>query len=556
MPRYVGIDLGLGTEHQAAVLDGSERRGNSFKVEVSRAGFQKLLQRATEGADGAVTMVMEPTGLAWVPVAAYMSAVGHKVCLIKPQKAHDLRKFLEKYSKSDPIDADTLARVPQIDPDGVSELELSGPERMELRRLVKRRDRLAQEVGNQKRRVHALMVMANPPLMKALGDSAFSRAARAFYCKYADPDAVVKMGCAKLKKFWQKHGHGPADDELIERVFQACSISSELYSELRRNGKIPFDYAAIQEELEAELDWMEHAEKEIQRLEERIAAAYERWDPDHTLEQIQGIGPVIAPSIEAYVGNVLRFHNGRQFVSFSGLCPRKKQSGQSDPAMPITKAGQRLLKKYFYLAAEVARRWDPEFAAYYARHYARGDHHDRIITALARKMALRVYALLKRREAARQAGSTGKPASFVLRNPETGATVDKQQARQLVLETYTRETADPDRHKRDRARRGKRGAGPAKKEWPSKDATSKHAAPPPSVPYPQHASNTRPDVDSRIHQESAIILAPDCPRRGQGGFLSAGQILATLLKNMPVETSVDMLRKNCGNTSGGDDKQS
>ena len=33
--------------------------------------------------------------------------------------------------------------------------------------------------------------------------------------------------------------------------------------------------------------------------------------------------------------------------------------------MPITKAGQRLLKKYFYLAAETARQWDREFAAYY-----------------------------------------------------------------------------------------------------------------------------------------------------------------------------------------------
>jgi hypothetical protein len=76
--------------------------------------------------------------------------------------------------------------------------------------LVKQRDGLAQEVGSRKRRVHAVMVMADPPLMKALGESAFSQAARAFYCQYADPDGVVKMGRAKLKKFWQKHGHGPS----------------------------------------------------------------------------------------------------------------------------------------------------------------------------------------------------------------------------------------------------------------------------------------------------------------------------------------------------------
>ena len=126
---------------------------------------------------------------------------------------------------------------------------------------------------------------------------------------------------------------------------------------------------------------MEHAEQEVQRLEEPIASFYDRLDPDHTLEQIRGIGGIIAASIEALVGNVSRFHNGRQFTSYSGLCPRKKQSGLSDPAMPITKSGQRLLKKYFYLAAAVARQWDPEFAAYYARRYARGDHHNRIMVA-------------------------------------------------------------------------------------------------------------------------------------------------------------------------------
>ena len=79
--------------------------------------------------------------------------------------------------------------------------------------------------------------------------------------------------------------------------------------------------------------------------------------------------------------------------------------------MPITKAGQRLLKKYFYLAADVARQWDAEFAAYYARRYARGDHHNHIMIALARKMALRVYALLKRREKARQARQPAAPSS-------------------------------------------------------------------------------------------------------------------------------------------------
>src|SRR3954449_12248011 len=50
MSRYVGMDLGIGTRHRVAVLDGSERRGKPFAIEVSREGFEELLRRATEGA--------------------------------------------------------------------------------------------------------------------------------------------------------------------------------------------------------------------------------------------------------------------------------------------------------------------------------------------------------------------------------------------------------------------------------------------------------------------------------------------------------------------------
>ena len=525
MNRYVGMDLGLGTPHRAAVLDGPNRRGKPFPVEVSRDGFEELLRRASEGVDGPVQFVMEPTGLAWIPVAAYVSAAGHQVYLVKPQKTKPLRKFLEQHTKSDNNDAEANARVPQVDPDGVHPLQLPSPEQMRLRRLVNRRERLAQEVADQKRRVHALMVMVNPPLMKALGDAAFSQAARAFYREHADPASVVEMGREQLKQFWKTRGRGAVDEDLIDRVFQACAKTAELVDELRRKQQLPFYYSDMQEEFRAELDWMEHAENEVHRLEQQIAEAYERCDPDHTLEQIQGIGGIIAPTIEALVGNISRFQNGRQFTSYCGLCPRKKQSGLSDPAMPITKSGQRLLKKYLYLAASVARHWDAEFAAYYARRYARGDHHNRIMIALARKMVWRVDALLKRRQQARETVSDGaaQPVRFLFRDPETRETIDKTQARQLILEKYTRAAANPERHTRDRARRGKtEGTGPAKIEWPSKDATSKPTVPDPEISQPRHSGNN-PIKDVKTNG-----------RRGRG-WMSLGDVLAEFYKRMAVE---------------------
>jgi transposase len=527
MDRYVGIDLGIRTSHKAVVLDGLERRGKPFSFEVSRDGFEELLRRATAGGEGPVKFVLDPTGLAWVPVAAYVTAAGHRAYLVKPQKASRLRKFLYEHTKSDSTDAETNGRLPQVDREGAHELTLPTAEQMTLRQLVKRRERLMREAADQKRRIHALMVMANPSLMSAMGEAAFGQAAQAFYRSYADPEKVVKLGLAGLCKFWSRHSKGKAAPELAVRVFEACRKTVELYSNLRRTNRLPFDYGEIQEELRADLDWMERAEQEAKKLDPRIVEIYQRFDPDCTLETIMGIGEVIAPAVEALIGNIVRFRSGRRFVGYIGLCPRKKQSGMSDPAMPITKAGQRLLKKYFYLAAETARHWDPDFAAYYARRYARGDDHNRIIIALARKMALRVYAVLMRRERARQATATGRPAEpvpYVLRNPKDGSAIDKKQARALILENYTRAVANPERSKRDAARKGKtKVTGPAKVEWPSKDATNGKPVPP---SQPQIA---RPRIERNQ------------PEARGGDWVSIGEVLSRILG----EPLVENLRKSC-----------
>lgn len=516
MNRYVGVDLGIRTNHRAAVLDGPLPRGKPFSFTVTRGGFEELLRRATEGVEGPVKFVLEPTGLAWVPLAAYVSSAGHEVYLAKPKKASDLRKFLHQHVKSDSADAEANALLPQMDPRGVHRLRLPTAEQMTLRRLVKRRERLVRQASDGKRRIHALMVMANPPLMAALGESAFGDAAMDFYRRYADPEQVMKLGLPRLGKFWHRASRGKADPRLAERVFKACQTTVELYSEQRRTGQLPFDYVAVAEELQAELDWIDRCEQEVAQLDDRITEIYRRVDPDQVLETIPGIAKVIAPAIEAFVGDVERFPNSRCFVSNCGLCPRKKQSGLSDQPMPITKAGQRLLKKYFYLAAETARQWDPEFAAYYARRYAKGDEHYPIMIALARKMVLRVYAVLKRRAQARRSSVQDPTPRYELRNPE-GRPIDKRQARQLILEKYTRASADPQRHRHDRARRGKNeGAAPAKVEWPSKDATSGSTTPSPQIPRSGNEHN-------RIRTEQSADP------------VSIGDVLVQMFEGTPVE---------------------
>src|SRR5919198_2327350 len=86
--RRVGIDLALKAPHRAAVFDGPQPVGKSFRVQRSKAGVDELLRRATAGVRGECEFIMEPTGLAWLPMAAELALRGHRIYVPKPQKTH------------------------------------------------------------------------------------------------------------------------------------------------------------------------------------------------------------------------------------------------------------------------------------------------------------------------------------------------------------------------------------------------------------------------------------------------------------------------------------
>ena len=82
-------------------------------------------------------VVVEPTGPAWLPIAVFFGARGHQVFGVSSAKAADLRRFLSRHTKSNGIDADTLARLPLFDPAGLQPLRLPGVERAALDRRVR-----------------------------------------------------------------------------------------------------------------------------------------------------------------------------------------------------------------------------------------------------------------------------------------------------------------------------------------------------------------------------------------------------------------------------------
>ncbi len=125
--RLAGIDLGIASEHTVRVLDGAGQKVCAARCVPTRESLlameARALARTPEGTR--LEVVLEPTGAAWFPVARFLAARGHAVYRVSSAKAADLRKFCRRHAKSNGIDAETLARVPLADPDGLIELDVA-----------------------------------------------------------------------------------------------------------------------------------------------------------------------------------------------------------------------------------------------------------------------------------------------------------------------------------------------------------------------------------------------------------------------------------------------
>ncbi len=97
---------------------------------------EELVGLVDEIGDCELTVVMEPTRNAWVPVAAHFMAVGARVVLVPPERAADLRRYYAKHTKNDRLDSHVLARVPLLHPEGLNPIESLGPAEPLKRGLV------------------------------------------------------------------------------------------------------------------------------------------------------------------------------------------------------------------------------------------------------------------------------------------------------------------------------------------------------------------------------------------------------------------------------------
>lgn len=98
---------------------------------------------------------------------------------------------------------------------------------------------------------------------------------------------------------------------------------------------------------------LEEIKAHVTNLEKRIAETIKETTTYKILLSLPGIGPVTAAAIYAEVGDFKRFHTSSALISYAGIYPKERSSGETKRYGSISKAGSKVLR---YSIIEAAMR--------------------------------------------------------------------------------------------------------------------------------------------------------------------------------------------------------
>ncbi|RMH20085.1 MAG: IS110 family transposase, partial [Gemmatimonadetes bacterium] len=381
-------------------------------------------------------------------------------------------------------------------PDRIRPVAVAPAEQFALQRLVRLRVQLVKDRSREVRRLLAALEAYVPALPGVLGQGNTLTAVKSFLLRhFLHPKAVLEAGVEGMQRaLAEARVFGKGTERLLQRWHRAAEKAWSIWEPLLAAGRCPVDFDVAQVEIDLHLDRIAALDTRVAEIEGRIAEAYEKADPERLVETLPGIAKTTAPAVRAFVGDIRRFPNAKAFVSYFGLAPLKSQSGNTDrTGQRISKAGNRLMRQYLFLAADNARRTDLELAAYYHAKRRAGWHHTKIVVALANKLARRLYAVLKRE-------ADGDTAGYRFRDDQ-GAELDAKESSRRTRSRYPSVKALEKRS----------GRGPK-----ANDEGQSRNSPAPGSGSPANGHDSQPDVSAKAARSGAPVCLGDVVRQQLG----------------------------------------
>jgi len=357
----IGIDIGGRTHVAARCRDGQARADREIlRVSQSRVGFD-VLDTWLERQAGPVTLVtMESSGHYWMPLASHLCRRDIPVAVVNPLAAKYFAKSRLARTKSDPADARSLAEMAMRDTPDARD-PLAG---VELRQAARFAMTLVTEQAKVCQRLIRLVELGFPELGE-LFDDPTCRTAREVLRIAPTARAATRRRTTTLANANAGPGHRRLGQAKAERL-QTAAADSIAVPEL--DAEVAFEVGLL-------LDQFDLLERQIEDADRRVAGLLD-GETARRLQTIPGVGPSIAATLLAEIGDIARFDDFDQLLAYAGVHPAERSSGRkgSNPetAWRMSKAGNAHLRAAAYRMALVGVQHNPVIAAHYARKRAAG----------------------------------------------------------------------------------------------------------------------------------------------------------------------------------------
>ena len=357
----IGIDIGGRVHVAARCREGQARADRSvLRISQSRTGFTALDAWLEAGPEPVELVVMESSGHYWMPLAAHLKRRGVPVAVVNPLAARYFAKSRLGRTKSDPADARSLAEMAMRDTPTARD-PLVG---VELRQAARFAMTLVEEQAKVCQRLYRLVELGFPEL-RELFDDPTCRTARAVLRLAPTARQASRRRTETLANANKGRGQRRLGEMRAERL-QAAAADTIAVPEL--DVETAFEIGLL-------LDQFDLLEGQIGAADRRVAGLLD-GETARLLRTIPGVGPVIAATLMAEIGDIGRFTDFDQLLAFAGVHPAERSSGtkgaRPETSWHMSKAGNSHLRAAAYRMAVVGIQHNPVIAAHYARKRAAG----------------------------------------------------------------------------------------------------------------------------------------------------------------------------------------
>ena len=386
----VGIDWGE-TEHAACLLTPAGVVQHRLRVPHTAEGLRQLQQviTAVEPDPATVLVALErPDGL----LVTTLLAVGYTIYALNPKQVDRYRDRTRLAgAKSDPADAELLARILLTDRDRHRPLQPSSATVEELRAIARDDERASRDQRRILNRLRADLLAVFPQALVAFPDLATVSAA-AFLAHWSTPAHAQQLSLAEIERFLRQHHHAQprAAAARIHTALHGDALVAPAQLVRAKAGAISLAAQQLQVLHRQRTAW----EKQLRALLEG-----EHGHPDgEILVSLPGLDVVLAARVLGEMGDRRdRFPTAAALQCYAGTAPVTRASGKGR-RVSMRSACNRVLRAALLRWAFCSVPKSAWAHAFYDAHRATGKSHVAVLRLLANRWLEILHHLLLTRQ--------------------------------------------------------------------------------------------------------------------------------------------------------------